>query len=142
MSATELTVFTGGENHSKKLRSVGHDLLSFVLINSNTGLTKQFLIKDKVDWNFANISESEGSLLAAADNNVTKVANISADLNIVQVNVDTVDLHLGGASSVSIVTTSFECLFLTIFRGLVFLTRGFGLVLSWLSFNDTSSRLI
>jgi hypothetical protein len=59
VSAAILAGLSACENYCEKLGSVWHDLLTFVLVNRDACLTKELLIKDKIDWNLANISESE-----------------------------------------------------------------------------------
>ena len=83
--ATKFTILTGCEHYCEQLRVIWHNLLAFVLINCNSGLTQQFFVKGKVDGHFSTISESERPLFAAAHNNITKIADVGANLDVVKV---------------------------------------------------------
>ena len=102
VSTAKLLLLTRCENNSEQLRSVRHNLNTFVLIERDTSLIKQLLIKVEVDWKLATIGQAERALLRTTNNNIAKVASVSGELNVFEGDRDTIDTHLSLGGSLLI----------------------------------------
>jgi hypothetical protein len=104
MCTAKFAILARGEYDSKKLRGVGHDLLTLVLVDRDTGLPKQLLVEGEIDGDLAYICQSKRALLAATNNDVTEVTDIGAEIDVLKVYGDAVDLHLSHALRIRILT--------------------------------------